>query len=335
MHIAIIGAGRIGRSHVGTLAEIKEIDTLTVADISLEFAEAAAKPFGANATNSLDEVFDKSRVDGIVIAAPTNQHAELIKRAVDSEIPVFCEKPVAEDLESTIEIVNYVQNSSVPVQIGFQRRFDTGYIGAKELLDSGKLGELRRGHLITADPTPPPADYIPGSGGIFRDCHIHDFDILRFVTGQEAHSVYALGANRGADFFKEANDVDESAAVIRLVDGTLLTLQGSRYNGNGYDVRMEVAGTEGTAVVGVTDRSPWVNTEKPLPTDAEPWPDFQTRFQTAYRSELEEFVLVAQGKVESRCTPFDALQALRIAEAADLSRKEGREVLLSEIGNIA
>ena len=133
----------------------------------------------------------------------------------------------------------------MPTQIGFQRRFDAGYGAARDALRSGALGELRRVHALTGDREPPAADYIPSSGGIFRDCHVHDFDILRWVTGREVVEVYAVGANRGAAFFAEAGDVDESAAVLTLDDGTLVTLQGSRYNGGGHDVRMELAGTDG------------------------------------------------------------------------------------------
>lgn len=331
MHIAIIGAGRIGQSHVKTLSQVERITKITVADIDLGHAQAAAAASGGSATTNLDDVLTRGKVDGVVIAAPTNQHADLIKRAVENGIPVFCEKPVAEDLQSTIDVVNHVKKYDVPVQIGFQRRFDAGYKEAKAQADAGKLGEVRRIHMITADPTPPPAAYIKTSGGLFRDCHIHDFDIVRFVTGQEVVSVYAIGVNRGADFFTEYDDVDEAVTIMKLTDGTLVTMQGSRYNGGGYDVRMEVAGTEGTAVVGYTDRSPWNNTEDDRDKDAVPWPDFQTRFAPAYFNELEEFVTVAAGEAQSRCTPADALEALRTAEAADLSRKLGREVLLSEI----
>src|SRR5690606_39809392 len=110
---------------------------------------------------------------------------------------------------------------------------------------------LHRVHLITADPRPPAADYIPRSGGIYRDCHIHDFDILRWVTGREVDSVYATGATRGAAFFAEAGDVDTSAALLTMDDGTLFTLQGSRYNGGGSDERMELAGTLRTRAVGL------------------------------------------------------------------------------------
>jgi myo-inositol 2-dehydrogenase/D-chiro-inositol 1-dehydrogenase len=212
------------------------------------------------------------------------------------------------------------------VRIGFQRRFDAGYRAAAAALRAGELGELHRVHLITADPAPPPAEYIPLSGGVFRDCHIHDFDILRWVTGHEVVSVYATGANRGAAFFAEAGDVDNSAALLTLDDGTLATLQGSRYNGGGYDVRMELAGTKGTQAVGLGPRAPLRSAEGLQPPDT-PWPDFVTRFGAAYTAEIDAFLRDGEGL----CSIEDALAALYVAEAADLSLRQGRPVEVAEV----
>lgn len=331
MRIAILGAGRIGLAHVATLQRQSGISELLIADLDPARARAAAASVGSASAGSIDEAF-LSRPDGIVIAAPTAAHAELIVRSVRAGIPTFCEKPLAESLASTLAVVKEVESHDVPVQIGFQRRFDAGYTAAKRALEAGEIGELRRLHLLTCDPTPPPAEYIPTSGGIFRDCHIHDFDILRWVTGREVDSVFATGANRGAAFFGEAGDIDESAALLTLDDGTLATLQGSRYNGAGYDVRMELAGTMGNRSVGLDERVPLTSAEPGVtfPSDA-PWPNFQERFAAAYFAELATFVKVAAGEVESPCTPRDAMEALYIAEAAALSRQEGRLVRVDEV----
>src|SRR5690606_37110905 len=230
---------------------------------------------------------DPFEADAVVIATPTSTHAELILEACRRGIPAFCEKPVAADVEGTLEVLEAARGNRVV--IGFQRRFDAGYAAAAAAPRGGELGELHRVHLITADPAPPPAEYIPQSGGIYRDCHIHDFDILRWVTGREVVSVYATGANRGAAFFAEAGDVDTSAALLTLDDGTLATLQGSRYNGAGYDVRMELAGTRGTFAVGLSPRAPLTSAEGLTPGQ-EPWPDFVTRFADAYRAEMDAFL---------------------------------------------
>ncbi|WP_104201061.1 Gfo/Idh/MocA family oxidoreductase [Cryobacterium sp. Y29] len=330
MRFVVLGAGRIGLSHVGTLKAQSGVTDLLIADLDPARAAAAAASVGSESA-TIDDAF-ASKPDGIVIAAPTSAHAELIVRAVRAGIPTFCEKPLAESLASSIALVEEVERHDVPVQIGFQRRFDAGYVEAKRALQAGDIGELRRMHLLTCDPTPPPAEYIPNSGGIYRDCHIHDFDILRWVTGREVATVFATGANRGASFFADAGDVDESAALLTLDDGTLVTVQGSRYNGAGYDVRMELAGSLGNRSVGLDERVPLTSAEPGVsfPTESA-WPNFQERFASAYAAELARFVAVAAGETASPCTPRDALEALYIAEAAEQSRAEGRPVRLDEV----
>ncbi|RJL31602.1 Gfo/Idh/MocA family protein [Bailinhaonella thermotolerans] len=321
MRVGLLGLGRIGAFHAATLSGL--VDELVVADPDRARAEDAAARFGAR-------VGDPFAADAVVIATPTSTHAELLTRACDLGIPAFCEKPAAAGAEETRRVADAVARSGVMVHIGFQRRFDAGYAAARAALAAGELGDLHRVHLVTADPAPPPPDYIPLSGGIFRDCHIHDFDILRWVTGREADTVYATGANRGEAFFAEAGDVDTSAAVITMDDGTLATLQGSRYNGAGYDVRMELAGTRATWAAGLGDRTPVRPADGPAPA-GEPWPDFQARFAEAYAAEMTAFLAAARGERESPCTVQDALAALHIAEAADLSLRVGRPVRLVEV----
>ncbi|WP_214327715.1 Gfo/Idh/MocA family protein [Nonomuraea sediminis] len=305
MRVGLLGLGRIGAFHAATLAAHPLVDELIVAD------PVRSSPYGRPG--------DPFETDAVVIATPTSTHAELLLKAIGRGIPVFCEKPVAITLAETLKVLEAGRGKHV--QIGFQRRFDPGYVAAAAALRAGELGELHRVHLITADPAPPPAEYIPLSGGIYRDCHIHDFDILRWVTGREVVSVYAAGANRGADFFRAAGDVDTSVALLTMDDGTLVTVQGSRYNGAGYDVRMELAGTKGTRAVGLGPRAPLTSTEG-LQPDGEPWPDFVTRFETAYVNEIDAFLR----STSSLCTIEDALAALRVAEACERSRREGRPV---------
>ncbi|MET9243678.1 Gfo/Idh/MocA family oxidoreductase [Nonomuraea sp. NPDC003709] len=310
MRVGLLGLGRIGAFHAATLAAHPLVDELIVAD------PVRTSPYGRPG--------DPFESDAVVIATPTGTHAELIVKACEKGIPVFCEKPVAGTVDETVKVLE--ASAGNRVQIGFQRRFDPGYAAAAVALRAGELGELHRVHLITADPAPPPAAYIATSGGIFRDCHIHDFDILRWVTGREVTSVYATGANRGAAFFAEAGDVDNSAALLTLDDGTLATLQGSRYNGGGYDVRMELAGTRRTQAVGLSPRAP-LHSAEGTPSPQDPWPDFVTRFETAYRNEIDGFLTSEQ----SLCTIEDALEALYVAEAADLSLRERRTVEVAEV----
>ncbi|NUP03375.1 MAG: Gfo/Idh/MocA family oxidoreductase [Nonomuraea sp.] len=321
MRVGLLGLGRIGMFHAATLSTL--VDDLVVSDVDRVRAEEVAGRLGAR-------VGDPFEADAVVIATPTSAHAEGLLRACAAGVPAFCEKPAAPTVAETVRVAEAVERAGISVHIGFQRRFDAGYRAAREALRAGELGELHRVHLLTGDPAPPPAAYVAQSGGIFRDCHIHDFDILRWVTGHEADTVYAIGANRGESFFAEAEDVDNSAALITMDDGTLVTLQGSRYNGAGYDVRMELAGTLGTRAVGLGDRTP-LRASEGLTPGGEPWPDFQSRFEAAYVAEMSAFLSMARGESESPCTVRDALAALYLAEAADLSRREGRPVRLLEV----
>ncbi|MGV9601449.1 Gfo/Idh/MocA family protein [Streptosporangium sandarakinum] len=321
MRVGLLGLGRIGLFHATTLSTLA--DELVVSDVDRARAEDVAARLGARVADPFD-------ADAVVIATPTSTHAEALLRACELGVPAFCEKPAAPGVAETLRVVEAVERSGTLVHIGFQRRFDAGYAAAREALRGGELGDAHRVHLVTADPAPPPAEYVALSGGIFRDCHIHDFDILRWVTGHEVDVVYATGANRGEDFFAEAGDVDTSSALMTMDDGTLVTLQGSRHNGAGYDVRMEIAGTRATWAVGLGDRTPLRSVEGLTP-DGEPWPDFLTRFDAAYVAEMEAFLAAARGERESPCTVQDALAALYIAEAADLSRRTDRPVRLLEV----
>ncbi|GLW07391.1 dehydrogenase [Microtetraspora sp. NBRC 13810] len=323
MRVGLLGLGRIGAFHAATLSGHPLVDELIVTDADTERAKEVAARAGAR-------VGDAFEADAVVIATPTSSHAGLLTRASALGLPAFCEKPVAPGVAETVRVMEAVERSGTLAHIGFQRRFDRGYRAARDALRAGELGELHRAHLVTADPLPPAADYVPGSGGIFRDCHIHDFDILRWVTGREVETVYATGANRGAPFFADAGDVDNSAALLTLDDGTLVTLQGSRYNGAGYDVRMELAGTLRTQVAGLDERVPLTGVEG-FRSPGEPWPDFVTRFHAAYTAELDAFLRASQGKGESPCPVRDALAALLVAEAAELSRREGGPVRVAKV----
>ncbi|WP_433630644.1 Gfo/Idh/MocA family protein [Nocardia sp. CA-120079] len=329
--MGLAGVGRIGTSHAETLKHLPGVDTVIVADADAERAFAVAGKLGVQAVSDIDALL-AAPLDGLVIATATDSHPELITRAVDAGIPVFCEKPVAADIEGTLDVIIRLENSTVPVQIGFQRRFDAGYRAARAAITSGSLGWLHTLRATTLDPSPPPAEYIPRSGGLFRDCGVHDFDIIRWVTGREVVEVYATGANRGEEFFSAAGDVDTAAVLLRLDDDTLATVSLSRYNGAGYDVRLEALGSRGNAIVGLDDRSPLTSVEPDyVPSPYPAYPGFMERFRRAYTDELAAFLSVVSGELANPCTPADALEAFYIAEACELSRHENRPVALTEI----
>ncbi|HEY4453803.1 MAG TPA: Gfo/Idh/MocA family oxidoreductase [Pseudonocardiaceae bacterium] len=329
MRIGLAGTGRIGAFHADTLHRLDAVDSVVIADIDAARAEATAGKLGVEFAPSIDALF-ASGLDGVVIAAATGAHQELIGRGVAAGLPVFCEKPVAPDIAGTLAVLDTIGDA--PVQIGFQRRFDAGYASARASLASGALGWLHTIRANTFDPAPPPAEYIKTSGGFFRDCSVHDFDILRWVTDREIAEVYAIGSNRGADFFREADDVDTMGAMLTLDDDTIALVSGTRYNAAGYDVRMELLGSADSVSVGLDQQLPLRSAEAGINWPTGPaHPTFIERFRAAYETELRAFARVVAGEIASPCTVRDALEAFYVAEACEVSRREHRPVRIAEV----
>ncbi|MFH8758880.1 Gfo/Idh/MocA family protein [Streptomyces atroolivaceus] len=331
MRIGLIGTGRIGSFHASVLARHPAVAALVVTDPDAARAAEVAALTGATPVASADEVLGAG-VDAVVITSVTSAHADLIGRAARAGVPAFCEKPIALDLAGTLGALREVDRAGTVLQLGFMRRFDAGYAAARAAVRGGTLGRLHTVRATTSDPAPPPAAYLPLSGGLFRDCLVHDFDILRWVTGREVTEVYATGSDAGPAMFREAGDVDTAAALLTLDDGTLVTATATRCNGAGYDVRMELAGELGQIAVGLDDRTPLASAEpQGPPAPAKPWPGFLERFAPAYEAELDVFLGVVRGELVNPCDGREALHALRIAEACELSRALRRPVRMAEI----
>ncbi|MFK4087768.1 Gfo/Idh/MocA family oxidoreductase [Kribbella sp. NPDC020789] len=326
MRIGLVGVGRIGAFHASTLKALPAVDQVVVADADPGRASSLAKELDLEFAPDVPALL-AAGLDGFVIAAATGAHAELIAAGVAAGVPTFCEKPIALDLAETERVVALVEAGDVPVHIGFQRRFDAGYQAARAAVESGELGFVHHIRANTNDASPPHHEYIPQSGGFFRDCSVHDFDIIRYVTGREIVSVYATGANRGEPFFGEYGDVDSAAALLTLDDGTFAVVSGTRYNGAGHDVRMELQGSLGSIAVGLDDHTALRSAEPGVNFPAgPPHLTFMDRFQPAYVAELTAFTEVAAGTREVPCTVRDALAAFRVADACELSRHENRVV---------
>ncbi|MEO7521143.1 MAG: Gfo/Idh/MocA family oxidoreductase, partial [Gemmatimonas sp.] len=219
MRIGIIGVGRIGRHHAGIVAAHPDVDTVVVTDVDASRAHETALAVGGEVAPDVAALLDC--VDAVIITSPTDMHASHILQAIGARRPTFCEKPVALDLESTLAVARRVQEADVTVQIGFQRRFDPGYVAARDLVSTGALGRVYIARIIGHDPAPPHESYIQASGGIFRDLHIHDFDIVQWTLGQQVEEVYAKGTVLVDPIFEQYDDVDTVAAVLTFSGGTL------------------------------------------------------------------------------------------------------------------
>jgi myo-inositol 2-dehydrogenase/D-chiro-inositol 1-dehydrogenase len=367
MRIGLAGAGRIGARHAAALCELPEVEALVVADADPSRARdlaarlragpargtsGGAGPAVVRAAESVADLFgagpSRPGLDGLVVAAATDAHAALVERGVRARLPVFCEKPLAADLDGTFQAVRSARAARVPVQVGFQRRFDPGHIAAREAVSAGRLGWLHTVRSCSFDPAPPPPGYVPASGGLFRDCAIHDLDAIRHVTGRDVAWVTAAGSNRGDEVFRACGDVDTGAALLGLDDGTLATIAASRYNAAGYDVRLELFGSKESLVTGLDDRTPVTPVPAPAPDPAaggpargqaaeqeaerpRPYGGFLERFAAAYDAELRAFVDVVAGQRANPCPPEEALEAFYLAEACEISRREGRVVRTEEV----
>jgi myo-inositol 2-dehydrogenase / D-chiro-inositol 1-dehydrogenase len=319
MIVGVAGVGRIGAFHARTLQSLDTVDAVVLGDLDPQRAERTPQELV------------ESGIDALVIAAPTPAHKELLSLAAAKRLPVFCEKPVALDLAALDAVIAETEAAGILVQVGFQRRFDAGYRAAREAVADGTVGDVLVLRAATHDPAPPPAAYIAASGGIFRDLHIHDLDAIRFVTGREIVEVYADGTVRHTHWFEQHGDVDVAAALLRLDDGTLAIISGTRHDPLGYDVRLEVFGTGDSIAVGVDGRSPYRSVEPGAQVHRPGYANFLERFAAAYRAELETFVSVALDGGPSPCSLADARAALAAALAADRSRAERRPVRVEEV----
>lgn len=330
MRVGLIGAGRIGVLHARLLRGLPDVDELLVTDADPARAAALAADVGATAIPDAGALIRV--VDGVVIAAATSAHGALVREAIAARVPTYCEKPLGESLDDAIALAAEIEASRIPFQLGFQRRFDAGYREARRLVEGGELGTVYAFRLAGHDPAPPHEAYIPTSGGLFKDFSVHDFDVIRWLLGQEVAEVYATGAVRGFPMFARYGDVDTAVATLRMEDGTLGVLTAARHDPLGYDIRAELFGSRDSISVGLGPHTPMRSVEPGVPPPAGPaWPDFLVRFEDAYRDELAGFVALVRGERTSPCTARDGVESLRIAEAANRSMAEGRPVRLSEV----
>jgi myo-inositol 2-dehydrogenase/D-chiro-inositol 1-dehydrogenase len=311
------------------LHALPAVEELLIADVDNDRAAGAAGGLAKARPVSIGDLMPQ--VDAVVIASSTDTHASFLEEAAAAGLPTFCEKPIALDLESTRRAVAAIDEAGITVQMGFQRRYDPAMRAIHDKIDSGSLGTPYLVRSQTHDPEPPPMAYIPVSGGIFRDCMIHDIDVVRFVTGQEVQTVTATGAVLGFPEIGELGDVDTAAAVFTMSHGTIAQLSALRHDPMGYDVRLEVFGAGESVAAGWSPRSPITPTEPGVAAPEDPITSFWDRFAAAYKAEMQAFAQVVASEATPASDHHDAYQALRIAAACDLSLAEGRTVSLEEV----
>ncbi|MCQ6559167.1 inositol 2-dehydrogenase [Paenibacillus mendelii] len=334
--IGIIGAGRIGKIHADNLLRLPEAEVAAITDLFAgpELAAWAAARGITRVTRDSDSIIADPDIHAIFICSSTDTHVPLIIQAAAAGKHIFCEKPVSLDLTQTEEAMEAVKREGVQLQVGFNRRFDHNFRRVRELVETGAVGDTHIVKITSRDPNPPHADYIKVSGGIYMDMMIHDFDMARFLTGDEVEEVFAQGAVRIDPAFAEHDDVDTAIVTLKFRGGALGVIDNSRQAVYGYDQRVEVFGSKGS--VNVTNDHPntaEISTSAGIMRD-KPLHFFLERYNEAYVLETRLFIESLLSGKPLPVTGHDALQAERIALAAKLSSRSNRPVKLSELGGV-
>jgi myo-inositol 2-dehydrogenase/D-chiro-inositol 1-dehydrogenase len=325
--VALFGAGRIGKVHAAGIASLPEAVLRYVSDVDGAAASALAARHGAEAA-TVEQVLADPQVAAVVVASSTDTHAELILRAAEAGKAVFCEKPIDLDLARAKACRDVLAASDAFAMVGFNRRFDPSFAALKARLDAGQIGRAEVLSITSRDPEPPPLDYVARSGGIFRDMLIHDFDMFRWLLGEEAVAVHAVGSCLVEPALAGLGDADTVLVTLRTGSGRLCQIGASRRAVYGYDQRIEVLGSAGMLQAGNLRRTEVrLATAEHVAEDLPPY-FFLERYHEAYRRELAGFFAdLAAGRPPSPSLE-DGVRALELAEAATLSWREGREVVL-------
>ncbi len=329
MRIAVIGAGRMGAIRVEDLRPL--VDDIIIANRTPATAVELAARFGATAVD-LDSVLDQA-VDAYVLATATDAHAGLLSELISRGKPILCEKPIALTLEENDAIIEQVAATGTPVQIGFQRRFDSGMAAAQQLIATGALGTLYAMHMIAHDHQPSTIEFLEGSGGIFRDLHVHDFDLIRWLTASEIETVYATKAVRAHEQYAAYADADTSLIHAVTAGGVQVSVSGTRHGPLGHDVHMEIFGSLDSVAPGVNARTPLrgLDTGAATTMNIDPYRGFVDRFRDAFRGETTAFTELVAGTRDNPCPPESAREALRVALACEVSVEQQRPVRVTEI----
>ena len=330
MRLALIGAGRIGKVHARTIDLNPEVTLAAVADVHTEAAESLARQYGVRAI-SADAIFEDDGIDAVLIASSTPTHADYLERAAQSGKAVLCEKPIALDLARTREALKVLEAHPVTCALGFNRRHDPQFAALKQAVADGRIGNMESLIIISRDPAPPPAEYVRASGGLFRDMMIHDFDMARWLLDEPIVQVQAQGSCLIDPAIGEAGDVDTAMVTLITASGRLCHISNSRRACYGYDQRIEAFGSAGMLQASNETETRLRFTGEPGQVEEKPKWFFLERYAQAYSAEITDFVDAWQQGRAPLAGAQDGLEALRLADAAQLSLQEQRAVNLDEI----
>ena len=323
--IALLGAGRIGQIHGRNIAASPKARLAAIADPFPDGAKALSAATGAP-IKTPDEIFADKGIDAVLIGTPTDTHADFIDQAAAAGKAVFCEKPVDLSSNRIRETLKRVEKSGIPLMIGFNRRFDPNFAALQKRLADGEAGKVELVTILSRDPAPPPVSYIERSGGLYRDMMIHDFDMARFLLGEEVAEVYAIGSALVDPAIGEAGDVDTAAVLLKTKSGKICQISNSRRATYGYDQRIEVHGSKGMLSAGNMHETTvrFAGGNGIVADKVQHF--FLERYAAAYRHEVEAFIDAVVGGKKLSPSGIDGLQAQILADAATESSQTGKPV---------
>ena len=334
MNIGIIGAGRIGKVHGESVMRfVKNATVKAIADPFMnEQTIAWAKEMGINEIyTDYHKILEDKDIEIVLICSSTDTHSKISLEAISAGKHIFCEKPIDHDVNKIKEVMEALKNSNVKYQVGFNRRFDHNFMAAREAVKAGKIGDLNILKICSRDPGAPPVSYIKVSGGIFLDMTIHDFDMVRFMSGDEVEEVYAIGGVLVDPAIGEAGDIDTAIITLKLKSGALAVIDNCRRATYGYDQRVEAFGSLGQVAIGNDTDSLAVISNADGVTAEKPKLFFLERYMGAYTAEVNSFIQAVQNDTPTEVNVIDGLKPVLVGLAAKLSLKENRPVKIKEI----
>lgn len=329
LNMAMIGAGRMGLAHARVLSGLAECRVVRVVDTLAQNAERVAAELGAKASTHLEDAFQPD-VDAVIVTTPTPTHADVVEAAARAGKAIFVEKPIAEGLEAGRRVVEAVERTGVPCQVGFQRRYDPAYVRAKEMIERGELGRLEGIRLVGRDPYLPKLDFLKTSGGLLVDMGIHDLDSARFLVGEVAE-VYAIGGALVEPELKQYGLFDTAVATLRFESGAVGTLEVALRTAYGYDIRCEVLGERGRLHI-EQDRKPNLTLYDEKGGHFDRPRNFEERFAEAYAAEMVAFARNLHAGKPLYPSVREAWYSLRLAKAAQHALETGQVVKVKEFG---
>jgi myo-inositol 2-dehydrogenase/D-chiro-inositol 1-dehydrogenase len=325
MRFGIIGAGRIGKIHAANVAARKDCQVRLIADADRAAADSLAAATGARVAE-IEAILASNEIDAVAICAPTDMHADLIEKAARAKKAIFCEKPVDLDANRVRACLEVVTAAKAILMVGFNRRFDPNFAALEKRLRDGVVGAIEIVSITSRDPSPPPVSYIARSGGLFRDMMIHDFDMARFLLGEEPVAVSAMGSALVDKAIGEVGDIDTAVVIMETASGKVAQISNSRRAAYGYDQRVEVHGSKGMIRAdNIRETSVEFAGAQGFATD-KVLNFFLERYASAYRDELDAFVKGVNAGVAPRPNGQDGLRANLLADAANLSWRTKQRV---------